>query len=275
MPWPSDWPPGVSAPVGPARRTRCRRAPASSGTPARVTASRPASRCSRCSPTTSTASSARSPHSTAATTSRRTGRRTPAARWSSTGSVERVESGVLTHESGLVTVHSPDSTVRTPDSTVRTPDSTLQQQDDRLGDAGGLVLALDLDRVADGGLLALGQVGDVGDRDVRADPLADEHRVGEADLVGAVVELGAGRLEGQHLAAQEGHQGEREVAVGDGAPERAVLGAVDVDVDPLVVTGGLREDVDALLVDRQPIGGAELLTGGGGHFVESLEDAHA
>ena len=37
--WPSGWPPGGSAPAGPARRTRCRPVPASSGTPGRATRS--------------------------------------------------------------------------------------------------------------------------------------------------------------------------------------------------------------------------------------------
>ena len=57
-------------------------------------------------------------------------------------------------------------------------------------------------------------------------------------------------------------------------PNGPSFGALDVDVDPLVVAGGLREPVDPLLVDRQPVGGAELLADGGGHFVESREDAH-
>src|SRR5207342_1736213 len=91
-----------------------------------------------------------------------------------------------------------------------------QEQDDGLGDAGGLGLALDLEGVAQGELLACGEVGDLAHRHVAADPGADPDRVGEADLVDAVVELRAGRLEGEHLAPEEGDQRQREVPVGDG-----------------------------------------------------------
>ena len=38
--------------------------------------------------------------------------------------------------------------------------------------------------------------------------------------------------------------------MGDGAAERAVRRALDVDVDPLVVAGGVGELVDPLLLDR-------------------------
>ena len=79
--------------------------------------------------------------------------------------------------------------------------------------------------------------------DVAADPGADPDRVGEADLVDAVVELGAGRLEGEDLAAEARDQRQREVAVRDGAAERAGRRALDVDVDPLVVAGRVGERV--------------------------------
>ena len=48
----------------------------------------------------------------------------------------------------------------------------------------------------------------------------------------------------------------------DGAAERAALGALHVDVDPLVVAGGLGERVDPLLGDLDPVAGADLLAGG-------------
>ena len=45
----------------------------------------------------------------------------------------------------------------------------------------------------------------------------------------------------------------------DRRAERAPLrGHVRVDVDPLVVTGRLREQVDVALLDRVPLAGAEL-----------------
>ena len=123
-------------------------------------------------------------------------------------------------------------------------------------------------------LLAGRQVGDVGDRDGAADPRADPDRVGEAHLVDAVVQLRARRLQREHRAAQPRDQGEREVAVGDGAAEGPRLRALHVDVDPLVVAGRVGEPVDPVLLDRDPLRGPELLADGGGHLVKGGEDAH-
>lgn len=39
--------------------------------------------------------------------------------------------------------------------------------------------------------------------------------------------------------------------------ERAVSGALRIGVDPLVVTGGLREQIDLLLAELHPFGGAQ------------------
>ena len=50
--------------------------------------------------------------------------------------------------------------------------------------------------------------------------------------------------------------------MGDGAAERSGGRALDVDVDPLVVAGGLGERVDAVLLDGQPVAGAEVLADG-------------
>src|SRR4051794_35677195 len=62
--------------------------------------------------------------------------------------------------------------------------------------------------------------------------------------------------------------------MGDGAAERAGRSALDVDVDPLVVTGGVGEPIHAVLVDLQPVAAAELLTGQVGEGVEVVQDAH-
>ena len=50
----------------------------------------------------------------------------------------------------------------------------------------------------------------------------------------------------------------------NGPGRRALL----VDVDPLVVVGGVGEQVDPVLVDLDPVGGAELLADGGLELVE-------
>ena len=50
----------------------------------------------------------------------------------------------------------------------------------------------------------------------------------------------------------------REVAVRDRRAERSRLGALGVDVDPLVVERRVGELVDLVLGDRHPVGGAEI-----------------
>jgi len=46
--------------------------------------------------------------------------------------------------------------------------------------------------------------------------------------------------------------------VRDGPAEGAVGGPLGVDVNPLVVVGGIREKIDALLCDLEPLARAEL-----------------
>ena len=60
----------------------------------------------------------------------------------------------------------------------------------------------------------------------------------------------------------------------DGPAERAVLRLLHVDVDPLVVTGRVRELVHPLLGDLDPVGGADLLPGSGLDLLERTEHAH-
>ena len=85
---------------------------------------------------------------------------------------------------------------------------------------------------------------------------------------------GPSGLEAEDLAAERGDQATRQVAVGDGAAERALRRALLVDVDPLVVVGGVGEQVDAVLVDLEPVAGAEVLAHGGGELVDVGEGAH-
>ena len=47
--------------------------------------------------------------------------------------------------------------------------------------------------------------------------------------------------------------------MGDGRPEGPALGPFGVDMDPLVVAGGLGEEVDLLLVDPVPLAVAEVV----------------
>ena len=56
--------------------------------------------------------------------------------------------------------------------------------------------------------------------------------------------------------------------MGDRAAEGARLRPLGVDVDPLVVAGGVGEAVDLLLGDRLPVAVADLLAG---QFVEAVD----
>ena len=62
--------------------------------------------------------------------------------------------------------------------------------------------------------------------------------------------------------------------MGDRGAEGPDSAALDVDVDPLVVEGRVGEGVDAGLVDREPLAGADLGPGGRGDVVERGEGAH-
>ena len=62
--------------------------------------------------------------------------------------------------------------------------------------------------------------------------------------------------------------------MGDRPAEGALgRGPVHVDMDPLVVAGGVGELVDPLLGDVHPVGPAEVRAGGGAQVVERVEDA--
>ena len=58
----------------------------------------------------------------------------------------------------------------------------------------------------------------------------------------------------------------------DGDTEGAVLGPLGVDVDPLVVVGGVGEEVHPLLGDRLPLGMAELLADELVEGVDAVDD---
>src|SRR5262245_50670792 len=130
---------------------------------------------------------------------------------------------------------------------------------DRFGDAGRAVLAFDLDRDFVRHLHA-GALGFGADQLLAgADAGADGHHVGEADFVRAVVDAAADAVDARDLGGEHRDQRERQIAVGDGAAGRQLaLGALDVDMDPLMVAGRVSEFVDAVLVDLDPFADAEL-----------------
>src|SRR5262245_27822416 len=131
---------------------------------------------------------------------------------------------------------------------------------DDLANQRRLVVAFDLDRHLGAHAHAVARHF-LGARDplADADARARLHRRDEADLVRAVVDAAAslGNLEEARGHARD--ERESEIAVGDRlAAGHLALGALDVDVDPLVIAGRFRELVDHPLVDRHPLRRAKL-----------------
>ena len=61
----------------------------------------------------------------------------------------------------------------------------------------------------------------------------------------------------------------------DGGAEGPGLGAFGIDVDPLVVAGGVGKLVDVLLRHLVPVGDGDFLARQGRQFVEGVEGFHA
>src|ERR1700760_2272993 len=96
---------------------------------------------------------------------------------------------------------------------------------------------------------------------------------GDRTRVQAVVDAHGDVVDLAQLAGQIRDERQREEPVGHRSAERPGRGALGVDVDPLVILGVVGEAVDPLLVDLEPLAGADLLTDRGfevGHAVVSL-----
>jgi len=129
---------------------------------------------------------------------------------------------------------------------------------DHLGDAGRLGRVADLYDEVVGDLHAALDVLDAGDGRSHAQVRPNRHRRRESDLVAAVVDAELRVVDPDDLVEQDGCQRQREVPVRDGDAEGAVLGALGIDVDPLVVVGRVGEEVHPILGHRLPLGVAEL-----------------
>src|SRR3954464_5603016 len=130
---------------------------------------------------------------------------------------------------------------------------------DRLRDADRLVAALALDDAGEGELQSAGDLLDVGQRRLHPHLGAHRNRRGEPHLVQAVVYAHRCVGHDEDLREERDQQGERQVAVRDRTAEGALrLRPLHVDVDPLVVTGGVGEEVDVVLGDLEPVAGTQL-----------------
>src|SRR5215211_286384 len=158
---------------------------------------------------------------------------------------------------------------------MRTRGSAAVVAVDRLGDADGLLAALALDDGRQRELQPAGELVDALQARAQPDLRADRHRRGEAHLVQAVVDAHHRVGDEEHLRGERREQGQGQVAVGDRAAEGALgFRALDVDVDPLVVTGRLGELVHVLLGDLVPVAGAELAADQSGQLGHRRRGGH-
>src|SRR5690606_19316400 len=134
---------------------------------------------------------------------------------------------------------------------------------DGVDDPAGTVAAFDFHGNADHNLHgAVGQTLDLGYFTGTTNTRADLDRGGKAHPVAAVVDAHLQVFHVHQLRQEVVDQRQGQVTVGDGAAERAGPGFHRVHMDPLVVTGGLGKGIDALLVDGDPLGGAQALAYG-------------
>src|SRR5207302_4891558 len=129
---------------------------------------------------------------------------------------------------------------------------------DDLADERGLLLALDLDLHAHVPNDARPTPLRAQKLPVQADARARWHRAREANLLRAVVDAHGGVGDRHDFAEQHRQHRQGQVTVRDGGAERAVRGGFGIDMDPLVVTGRLGEEIDLVLRDLVPVARAEL-----------------
>src|SRR5690606_40753298 len=127
--------------------------------------------------------------------------------------------------------------------------------------AGGLGGALDLHGEVEQHLDTAGDVLHRHHGGREANLGADLDGTGEADLLQTVVDAHRDALDVEQLGEERDDQGQGQVAVRDRAAERAVLRPYGIDVDPLVVVGGVGDGVHPFRGDLQPRAPAEVLPG--------------
>src|SRR5690606_14263051 len=123
---------------------------------------------------------------------------------------------------------------------------------DKLGDAGRLGRACDLEGGVDLQLVTAVELGHVAERAGQPDARADGYRRGEPQLVQSVVDAGADVLDDEHLGHERDDEAEGEVAVHDRRTEGARRAGRLVEVDRVVISGQVGESPDLLGGDGPP-----------------------
>ncbi|SPA54535.1 exported protein of unknown function [Cupriavidus taiwanensis] len=143
---------------------------------------------------------------------------------------------------------------------------------DGFSHAGGLGLAFDFHGHAHHRLHAAIQGLGAHQLAHAAHACAHAHRRRKTHLVAAVIDAPLHALDGDQLGQELVDQRQRQVAVRDAGAVGALRGALRVDVQPLVVAGGMGELVDLLLGDAGPGAGAEVVADGGVDVFGAAED---
>src|SRR6187402_609716 len=117
------------------------------------------------------------------------------------------------------------------------------------GDADRLIAALALHEDLERELRAAFDRLEPEELEAAAHPAAGGHRRREAHSIQAVVDTHSGIEDLHRRSTHLGQQGQGHEAVRDRRAERAGRGPLHVDVDPLVVVGGVGEELDPLLRD--------------------------
>src|SRR5207245_1911470 len=143
---------------------------------------------------------------------------------------------------------------------ITVPDASRVPDADDLADQRGLLMPFDLHRHlgADAHAVA-GHLFGAGAALAHADARSGRARRDEANLVRAIVDAAAPLGDLEQGRGHSRDQGQGQVAVGDRlAAGHLALRTLDVDVDPLMISGRLGELVDHRLIDRDPVRRAEL-----------------
>src|SRR6516165_5688196 len=145
-------------------------------------------------------------------------------------------------------------------SSKSTISSSIELHADGFGDKGRARGALDLDRVLRGDAHAAFYRLDRLDLLTQANARTGRHLPSKADPVGPVIEPARAVLDAIEGLAEARHQRQCQIAVRDRlAARHLALGALDIDMDPLVVASGIGEFIDQRLIDGKPIADADFL----------------
>src|SRR5262249_42510998 len=128
---------------------------------------------------------------------------------------------------------------------------------DGFGDENGPIVAFEFHRALRGDAHAALDLLDRFEFEVQADAGAGRDHAGEAHSIGAVIDAARAVLDPVECRSEPRYERQGQPAMRDGlAAGHLALCPLDIDMDPLVVAGGVGEFVYLVLADRVPVAGA-------------------